>query len=390
MKSALHALFALFAVSTLAATSEALAAEKVHGVEISPGGRHYAVLRDAGDQRAFAIYAVDETAAAPKGVGLGTIDIEDFEWGGDDYLLLRVAGEKGGLDTTAGLKTINFSRWMSIARETGKSQTLFGNERGSDFYYFIGAAGELLHALPLDNENALFARASIEVKPGGPSRLKEGVDEQLYSLQRANLKTGKAVILREGTPDTIDWIVDEAGAVIARIDQAAQSKKIAIMATDASGRNAKAAGEISGDAVEQERPAFFGAVKDARALQILKQQVGGFGGLAMYSYSLEAPGFGPAIDAPAPFQRAVYDPRFGRARIAYYASAGGERAYHFEADDQKAQASLEKALTGASVAIVSRSVDGARMIARAAYADKGEEYYFFDKAAKRLELVATN
>jgi hypothetical protein len=30
------------------------------------------------------------------------------------------------------------------------------------------------------------------------------------------------------------------------------------------------------------------------------------------------------------------------------------------------------------------------MIARADYANKGAEYYFYDKAGKRLELVAAN
>lgn len=365
----------------------ASAADNVYGVEISPNGQHYAVLRDAAGQRAFAIYSVDDPAAAPKGIGLGAIEIEDFEWGGDDYLLLRVAGEKGGIDTTEGLKTLNVSRWMSIGRESGKAQTLFGNERGNDYYYFISTAGALVHALPLDNEHALFARTSIEVKPGGPSRLQSGEDRQLYSLQIADLRTGKSEMFREGALETIDWVADAAGAVVARIDQNAQSKKIEILATDASGRNTKKVGEIAGDAVERENPSFYGTVKGERALQVFKVQAGGYG---MYAYALDAPGSVAPLAAAEVFQRAVYDPRFGRSRIAYSLSAGGERAFHFDPEDQKAQASLEKALAGASVSLVSKSVDGARVIARAGYRAKPEEFYLYDKSAKRLDLVAAN
>lgn len=376
------AVAALFAVA-----AEAGAADRTYSVEISPSGKHYAVLRDAGEQRAFAIYAADDVLAAPKGIGLGTIEIEDVEWGNDDFILVRVAGEKGGIDTTAGLKTLNVSRWMSISRESGAAQTLFGNERGNDYFYFINSAGALLLPATGGGEHALFARTSIEVKPGGPSRLQKGEDLQLYSLQRANLRTGKAEMVREGAPDTIDWVVNASGDVIARIDQSELSKKISVTATAPDGKFSAPAGEIAGDVAERESPSFFGAVEGARALQLFKAQGGGYG---MYVYSLDPAGIGSMIAAPGPLQRAVYDPRFARARIAYYLSAAGERPFHFDADDQRTQASLEKALSGAAVSIVSKSTDGTRMIARADYQDKGAEFYFFDKAAKRLELVAAN
>ncbi len=379
-------ILALCAATALLPVTQVLAADKTYGVEISPNGKHYAVLRDVGEQRAFAIYEVDN-GAAPKAIGLGATEIEDFEWGGDDYILVRVKGEKGGIDLTTGLATLSVARWLSISRETGKSQTHFGNEQGSGYFYFITSAGALLASLPQDNENALFARTSIEIKPGGPSRIKEGDDEQLYSLQRANLRTGKAVVMREGQRDTIDWIVDGGGRVLARVDQQQASKKIEIMATSEDGKNGKSAGMISGDDVKAQSMTFLGAGVGGRSIQVMKNAGGA---LALYEYSLDGAGFGAPVAAPGPLTRAVYDPREARARIVYYSGAAGERPFHLDADDQKTQGSLEKALSGASISIVSKSVDGARLIARAEYADKPEEYYFFDKSAKRLELVAAN
>lgn len=383
-----YAVAAILAVA-LGVTSAA-AADKVYGVEISPGGKHFVVLRDAGDQRAFAIYDADDAAAPPKGIGLGVMDIEELEWGGDEHLLLRVAGEKGGLDTITGLKTLEFQRWLSISRVTGKSETLFGNARGADYYYFLQSAGVLVSSMPTDNQRALFARSypAVSSRGQGPSRLnKNGQDQLLYSLQSANLGTGDSKRIADGEENTVDWIVDASGEPVARIDQYEASKKIEIMAADVGGKGFKKAGELAGDQVKNEQISFMGVGAGPRSIQVLRNQGGG---LALYDYDLDAGAFGPAVATPGPITRLVYDPRVARARIAYVASGAGERPFHLDADDQKTQASLEKALEGASVSIVSKSLDGMRMIARADYAGKGEEFYFFDKAAKRLELVASN
>lgn len=372
-------------LALLAATSAA-AADKVYGVEISPNGKHYAVLRDVGEQHALAIYSVDDAAAAPKGIGLGTIDIEDFEWGGDDYVLVRFSGEKGGIDTISGLKTLEFQRWLSISRETGKSETLFGNEEGNDFFYFIASAGALLASMPLDNERAMFARSFPEVKPQGPSRFNDGQDQLLYSLQAANLRTGDIRRIAEGDANTIDWIVDSAGKAVARIDQFEASKKIEIMAADESGKRFKKAGELSGDQVKNEQISFMGVGSGPRSIQVMRNTGGG---LTLTEYDLDAGAFKPEGQFVGAVSRTFYDPREARARIVYVASGAGEKPVHVDAADQKTQASLEKALAGAVVAIVSKSTDGARMIAQARFADR-QEFYLYDRAAKRLELVAGN
>jgi hypothetical protein len=48
------------------------------------------------------------------------------------------------------------------------------------------------------------------------------------------------------------------------------------------------------------------------------------------------------------------------------------------------------ALPGAPVAIVSKSTAGGRIIAQAIDADRGDEFYVFDAATKKLRLVAAN
>ena len=369
-----------------AARAEDAGSARVYGVEISPDGKHYAVLRDAGEQRAFAVYSVDDAAAKPMGIGLGTIEIRDFEWGGNDYLLLEVSGDKEGIRTTTGLKTLTVARWLSISRITGKSETLFGNDRGSDYYYYMGSAGSLLAALPLENEHALFARTSVAVKPSGPTRLKEGTDELLLSVHKVNLKSGSPRQIAEGKAGTFDWVVDAEGAVVARIDQNEKSQEMAVFHAD----GGELAGVIPGEIVQQEKAVPYGlAGPDApRALTYLLERDGARR-LARFDLDTGAMSDAGVTQAPGPITRVLYDPREARVRVVYY-SADRERAFHLEEADRKTQASLEKALPDAAIAIVSKSVDGARLIARAGYAGKAEEYYLFDKAAKRLELVAAN
>ncbi len=371
----------------IVAATGAAAADKVYGVEISPSGKHYAVLRDAGDQRALAIYMVDDLSAPPKGIGLGTITIEDFEWGGDDHILARFSGEKGGLDTVAGLQKLEFHRWMSISRETGASRTLFGNEEGADYYYFIASAGALLASNPAERDRALFARSYPQVSNPGPSRLKQGQDQLLYSLHYANLKSGDIKRMSDGDKNTIDWIVDASGKPVARIDQFETTKKIEIMAADAEGKRFSKVGEISGDQMQNEQISFTGVGASPRSLQALRNLGGG---QSLTEYDLDAGAFRPETLDVGSVSRIVYDPREARARIVYVVDAGGERVRHLDPADQKTQASLEKAVAGAAISIVSKSIDGMRMIARADYSGKGPEFYFFDKAAKRLELVAAS
>lgn len=383
--SAFAALF--FTILAILAPVHAAAGEKVYSVEISPSGRHYAILRDAGNQQAFAIYSADDTAAKPAAVGLGGNKVEDWEWGGDNHILLRISGEVSGVDTVSGVKTLKYSRWLSISRETGEFRTMFGNEQGNDYFYLVTSAGALVAAMPQDSERSLFAREYVAVKPKGPSRLKDGDDELLYSLIEANLGTGDPKRKMEGDADTINWITTAAGAPLARIDQQQKTKGIEILAAGENGKSFIKVGELDGDLVTAEKIRFLGQGYAPRTIQALK---GANDGPRLYEYNLDTGDFGAPIGTPGPITYALYDPREARVRIVYVASGASETPYHLDASDRRAQASIEKALAGAMVTIASKSLDGGRMIIRADYADKPEEYYFYDKAGKRLELVASN
>ena len=135
----------------------------IYGVDLSPDGRTYAVLKQYGDQRVVAFYSTDNPSAQPTAVGLGDIKTGSFAWGGDNYALVQAFGEQGGIDLTTGLATLKVSRWLSIERDSGKVETLFdSNELGNDYYYIDTSAGALISTLPNDPNRALFARGDLK------------------------------------------------------------------------------------------------------------------------------------------------------------------------------------------------------------------------------------
>jgi hypothetical protein len=179
-------------------------------------------------------------------------------------------------------------------------------------------------------------------------------------------------------------VVDEAGAALARIDRSDFSKSLKVFGADDKGRFVEI-GEIDGARVERDNPKFFGAASQ-KMLQITTE---GDGEIRLLGFDMSTGGFLGDI-VPSDLSAIVgisYDPRFARARIVQLANG---QVFHLDEPDRKIQASLEKALPGASISIESRSLSGGRVIAHARYADRGDEFYFFDADMKKLELVAAN
>lgn len=222
----------------------ALAAGKVYAVEISPGGKHYMILRDAGDQRALVFHNADDAAEKTKGVGLGPVEVEEIEWGGDDYALVRISQTQTGVRTVDGLKSLDIQRWMSISRLNGDTRRLFGNESGADYFYIVQSSGALLASLPLQNEKAVFANSDLSTSAESDSRLKKGQDEFRYSLFLVDLRSGDTKRIATGREDTIDWVADAEGRPVARIDRGQKGGPLEVIALGADGRAKKHGGDV--------------------------------------------------------------------------------------------------------------------------------------------------
>ncbi|WP_375201694.1 hypothetical protein [Hyphococcus sp.] len=371
------------AAAPAAAQEKATTPDAIYDVDLSSDGKSYAILREFQGQTIVAIYDADDATKPPLAVGLGDLPTWDFAWGGDSHVLVRVSAERSGLRTTDGLQTIRFSRWMVIDKDTGELHTVFGNETGQDYGYFIGSSGDLISTLPDKPGHALFARTSVSISLTRPSRLEQGADDLTYSLQELNLKRTRAREVESGDEETVDWVVTESGDAIARIDSPHEDRLTVFASPSGKGGFSKIA-DIKYDESPYSKVQFYGLTTDGDAIQARVTEDSG--AQKMMALDLHSGEFSKVLYAPASgyIQDVVYDHR-SAAASAVISSNG---VHHLDPAEEDIAGKLETAVPGSTMLILSQSVGGARLIAKAFMPDGKAQYYFYDAPGGRLELIA--
>ncbi|WP_375204821.1 hypothetical protein [Hyphococcus sp.] len=373
--------FSLCAAASAAAQGDGL--NTIYDVDLSADGKHYAILRQYEGQRIIAIYNADNPSKPPLAVGLGDLPTTDFSWGDNDYVMVRVSGEKSGLRTVDGLRTRQIARWIVVDRKSGEMRTVFSNEIGDDYAYFINSAGDLISTLPGRPGHALFARASVSIRPSGASRIKEGEDDITYSLQELNLKRTRARVVERGDENTINWVVNEDGDAIARIDSISPERITVFTRPSGKGGFSQVA-DINYAESPYSKVTFYGPAETAGFAQA--QVTDDNGAQKLVEFDLATGDFGDTIAASGVGYtlNLVYDHRRGKA----IAATSSDGVKHFNNEDAAEIAKLEKAVPGSSMILLSTSTEGDRMIVQAQKNNGTTEYYFYDATERRLELVA--
>ncbi len=374
----------LLALAAPAAAPAQTAGNAIHDIDLSSDGKNYAILRDYDGQTVVAIYDADDASKPPLAVGLGDLPTHDFAWGGDSHVLVRVSGERSGLRTVDGLQTIRFSRWMVIEKDTGEHHTVFGNEAGEDYGYFIGSSGDLVSTLPGKPGRALFARSSVSIRSNRPSRLEQGSDELTYSLQELNLERTRANTTDSGDEDTVDWVVNPSGDAFARIDSPAENRLLVFARPSGKGAFNQIA-DINYDETPYSDIRFYGLTAGGGAIQARVTEDSG--AAKLMALDLQTGALTETLASPGSgyIQDVIYDPR--RAAATAVVSSDGVR--HLDAGDEDLAGKLENAVPGSTMLILSKSVTGERLIAKAFMPDGKAQYYFYDAPGRRLELIAS-
>ena len=385
-----NVVFRAVCVLTLICTTFATAAQddsEIFDVELSPDGSAYGVLRMYDGQRIVAIYEVDAPAKQPMAVGLGAIEANTIDWGSDENILVQAFGERGGIDTVSGVKKLKFSRWLSISRETGKSTVLFDNQFGRDYYYYILSAGKLLSTLPNEKERALFSRASVKSDIQRPSRLQDGQDTFVLSAISVNLKNSRQKRAERGRAETINWLTDQSGMIVGRIDSNNPEKNLIVYERLNGKGNFRKSAEIDLENGPYNKVEFIGASENKGVLQTLVTDKNG--ATKLIAYDIVAGAFGDIIfQSPSGIIDAIdHDPALATVNAVAYQD-NGLRIHHIDASDNNLAEKLEQAIPGATILIQSHSRDDNRYLIKALYGDRATEYYLYDKSAKSLELIA--
>ncbi len=384
---------ACFALGTPAAAQSATpemfgALPNVSEVAISPSGRYLAMIQNSGSEGGVIFRDLENPSAAPTGVGLGDSKARQIVWADDEHVLLR-ASQTHNLSTDKGLKKREMWRWLSISRVEKKAAMFFGNEPG----FYNPDSGSLLG---IAGNEAIFARmtryAQVVARGGsGPSRLKRNDNEEIgwgYSVFSADLDGGGENQIARGEEKTVDWALDRSGQPVARVDYLKSKKQrqiytrpdgtghLKLLSSFEEPKGGGASITLYGSAPTANKLVATSYVGDKRALVEFDLATGAIGAPVFTRSDFDLTG----VD---------YDYRSATATGVFFTD-DLPRAFHLDAERQKTQDGLVKTLAGATPMIVSSSADESKMIVKAIYSDHPDHYFFYDKAAKKLDRIATS
>ena len=355
---------------------------------ISADGKSYAALSEAEDGKVYLIvYDADDAMAKPVLFDLGENRTGRFYLTGGVFALIEFQGLEGSFVSASGLKETSSARWVSLNIETGNSISFFDNLTGLDYNYVVQGSGEILATVPGDARKTVFSRADVRATGSAlPTRFDEGQEELTYALHQVDVGSGRTRRLEWGRHETSDWVVDAEGEVAMRIDRDEQANEV-LFFQDAGGR----VGLVSKVKFGTETISDLRIVGRGPDADIVIMSVASADGEWSYRpYDVRAGVFTSAGYVPSIRDQIIeyYD---ARRAVAHAVIIGdGKEVHHFHPADQMLQQSMEKLLVGAEVFIESASAGGERVLLKAFYTDKPTEWYLYDRAAKRLEIIGRN
>ena len=338
-------------------------------VRISPDGSTAAALQNVGGKSAVIFYNIDNPNEPPVGARIGDVDARSIDWVSNEHLLLLVSDSRP-ITTSSGLGKMEFFRWASVSKSTLTAKYLFMRDRG----YYLSGAGELMSVLPDQPDKALFARLNTRGRVN-------------YALLAADLNTGRATAIENGSEYTSHWIVDETGKAVARIDYNVDRKRREIHVHQDGASKMKLFKTFPEGKSDPPKFTFYGLNSDKSAL-FGSTYLGG-GRRSLIEFSLETGELSGLVfnDPKYDILDLNYDPWSATIVSVEYID-DLPRTYHINSNDRKLQKSLRAALPGAAPMIVSKSADGMRMIVEAIYTDHPKQFFLFDRAKRSLNMIA--
>ncbi|MEO1241565.1 MAG: S9 family peptidase [Pseudomonadota bacterium] len=357
-------------------------------VEISPDGKTVGLLQNSNGQSTVVFFDLDNPNATPNGVIVGAVKARSLQWVGNDHLLLLASDSQnlGSAFNTSG-QTRELFRWISISKETRELKMLFRQDAG----YYVPSPGNILATTPESPNDAVFARWTPDARaPSTPVsvRLKKRDIGDGYSLFNVNVETGREKITYRGKSDTYDWIVDENGEAILRIDFNERTDERKIYRRRPNGRTFDHLITYKAEYGSAETVSYYGLGETSN--EILATGYNGQDTIGLSGFNLDTGVMGRTIfrDDKYDITSIYYDADTATATTVYYTD-DFPRAHHLNPDDQRLQDSLGQALPGAVPYITSKSQNGEKLIIRAVYADRPTDIYLFDKPTRNLAFFSS-
>lgn len=326
---------------------------------LSPDGLSIAARTTVDGKSKLLIFQIDGKTP-PHPYGLGEATIADLNWAGPKRVLLTV-----GTKTSIEGEDFPIQRLLSIDVVSGAVQILDKNSNGL-------LAGDVLYSDPAGAWILVSSQNDIYSTP---------------SVKRIDMATGAVKEVEKARPDVWNWYADNQGVVRAGI--AYSGERWTLWYRETAGDPLK---PIRSKAAKKDDDK--GAVDGMRFLAgdnsgmiITNSRTGRF---AAYHYDFKTGTIGDAIyeNPEVDLSTAIVDPITGIVSGVTYE----DDRWHVNWLDptmRALQARIEKALPNAEDIILNQSQDGNRMLIWSGSASDPGTYYLFDKAAKRMDAIAT-
>lgn len=201
------------------------------GAEVSPKGGFIAVLQPGQGRRVGVIY--------PLGGGDSTVirapenaRIIDIDWGSENALLVTIS-QTESMPTSKGLKTYDFHRMLTVDPDNGETHWMM---RGDRSIAYNTKLTDIVALMPDDPEHILMQAPWYDVATRRQfTRVKKSTGEFVLTTQRVDLENGRSRRMEQGDKDTINFITDASGDLLARVDHDARQESYQILAPDGHG-----------------------------------------------------------------------------------------------------------------------------------------------------------
>jgi acetyl esterase/lipase len=175
----------------------------VEDVALSPDGSRLAMIHTAKDDRVLVVISVSEHKVLGKGLRIGSTKLRSLEWADDDHLMIVTS------ETALPLGLIGRKHeWylLNVWDVDKQKMSSYPNPNKTEDVRIMNALNGDVMVRRLDGRTVLFV-------PGIYLS-----DETLPALFRVDLTTGRQLLMRQGSEQTEEWLVDEKGDIAAEED----------------------------------------------------------------------------------------------------------------------------------------------------------------------------
>jgi dipeptidyl aminopeptidase/acylaminoacyl peptidase len=383
--AALVGCFAQLAVQ--AASASALPAEAfgqlpaVSQPILTPDGKHFAALQSMNGKPVILIYQTDAPPST-KPIAIPTSDwiAEQLVWANNDRLILVI---KKNYRPTGFDKIETWHRALAIGADGTNPVVLMADQRG---FRYNGSSANIV-GRDRNDPNYIYTVLYVPhmtVQPGS-SHFNTSEDFNTFRLDllKVDVNTGKTETVMIGEKDTIGWVVDDLGNVVARLDQTKRSlqdhlflnrggKFVEVAQFDASGDK-----WLDIEGLTEDGTGLVVTRADERAARVL-DRIDLATGAVTTLFSV------PGYDVGG----AIHNRWTGRVIGAYYTDDRLE-VHYFDPGRQALQDGLEKAFPETSVLQVSSNANDDRLIFMINGPRSPTSYYYYNRTTRQATQIAS-